>query len=675
MSEIKVKDLANVTTLSTTNKLMVLTDSTNNTVKNITVANAISGIISSDADNKIVHGSDGKLYVEAFGNITGDLDNLTTTNKTNLVNAINEVNGNVGTLSNLETTEKSNLVNAINEIANVVEPSLQYDVMNNSKAMETGGVYSNSVIYQDVYKYAHSSFDLSKFTVVGSPIITSDGIVSGFLASKYVRINKTINGPFRFKGRFRITNDENSYRCACSFLANNTAGLFAELRVRGTGFYFIYAQDSSTRTSVNESYTFADDTWYDYEFVYDGTTLDLLINGVSVITPVTPYFEAITGINIGVTFGAALSFAIGEIDLKYIELKENDTPTFNGNKTGLDVIKPDNYTVVGTLVISTDGIATFASGQYIKGVVPNLADAPNVTIEVECTVSDGASGYSMLVIDQLGATYGLVLWRDGARIKLRCNTNSNLASFVWTANKKYRLKVEKVGNAATFTATSEGQTVYTSTVDVSDMLPFSGNIEIGNRNATPTTSFWQGTIDLNTVEFNINGAVKYQPCLKIPYTASADKYGGKIVDNYYIDRVQSCYKQGYPQKYYTIDEVNNSFTLPMGEIYGMIEQKVNKSDLQEATFVIETYHNGASWYRIWSDGWCEQGGETTVAGMPGTVTLLKEYRDTSYLISITPYQDTDNVSHNAGFTSAITTTSFGFRSERYIKWETKGYII
>lgn len=54
----------------------------------------------------------------------GTLSNLVTTDKSNLVNAVNEVSGhagtnstNIGTLSNLVTTDKSNLVNAINEVS------------------------------------------------------------------------------------------------------------------------------------------------------------------------------------------------------------------------------------------------------------------------------------------------------------------------------------------------------------------------------------------------------------------------------------------------------------------------------------------------------------------------------------------------------------------------------
>lgn len=39
-----------------------------------------------------------------------------------------------------------------------------------------------------------------------------------------------------------------------------------------------------------------------------------------------------------------------------------------------------------------------------------------------------------------------------------------------------------------------------------------------------------------------------------------------------------------------------------------IQQVANKIDRQGNDTVVETYRNGNSWYRIYSDGWCEQGG-------------------------------------------------------------------
>ena len=53
---------------------------------------------------------------ETTRNNIGTLSNLNTTEKSNLVGAINEVNLNIGSLTDLETTSQTNVVSAINEI-------------------------------------------------------------------------------------------------------------------------------------------------------------------------------------------------------------------------------------------------------------------------------------------------------------------------------------------------------------------------------------------------------------------------------------------------------------------------------------------------------------------------------------------------------------------------------
>ena len=47
--------------------------------------------------------------------------------------------------------------------------------------------------------------------------------------------------------------------------------------------------------------------------------------------------------------------------------------------------------------------------------------------------------------------------------------------------------------------------------------------------------------------------------------------------------------------------------------------------------VVESYRNGTEWYRVWSDGWLEQGGYFEKARDTAlTVTFLKPYADTNY---------------------------------------------
>ena len=109
-------------------------------------------------------------------------------------------------------------------------------------------------------------------------------------------------------------------------------------------------------------------------------------------------------------------------------------------------------------------------------------------------------------------------------------------------------------------------------------------------------------------------------------------------------------------------------------------------DLSNCTkpHIVETYKNGSSWYRIWSDGWCEQGGFMETGAGRTTVYLLKPYRDTAYSVQITSSADnnsaghTQHVIHRHGWNNTSyfqtslceyygTTTFIGY-------WETRGYI-
>jgi hypothetical protein len=52
--------------------------------------------------------------------------------------------------------------------------------------------------------------------------------------------------------------------------------------------------------------------------------------------------------------------------------------------------------------------------------------------------------------------------------------------------------------------------------------------------------------------------------------------------------------------------------------------------------VIETYTNWPAWYRIYSDGWCEQGGKISTDN--GTITLLKPFANADYTcLCVTTY--------------------------------------
>ena len=77
--------------------------------------------------------------------------------------------------------------------------------------------------------------------------------------------------------------------------------------------------------------------------------------------------------------------------------------------------------------------------------------------------------------------------------------------------------------------------------------------------------------------------------------------------------------------------VQNLQLLNAGEITSALTEKADK-DFSNCTkpYVTETYVNGASWYRVWSDGLIEQGGHAPVGS--GSITYLKSFTDINYSI-------------------------------------------
>lgn len=120
-------------------------------------------------------------------------------------------------------------------------------------------------------------------------------------------------------------------------------------------------------------------------------------------------------------------------------------------------------------------------------------------------------------------------------------------------------------------------------------------------------------------------------------------------------------------------------TAQAAQFQAALSGKVDVADLAEIQCVVETYHNGKDWYRVYSDGWVEQGGylANSDGATTKTITLHKEMADTNYSVQV---QYTGSITSSAGqdynnIVGDLTTTNFGVRVDnRSIFWEVKGYI-
>lgn len=658
---IKVKDLPDTSSIQMTNELMVLVDSTNNEVNNISISDFNSNIISSDADNVLVKGSDNKLYIETPETITGDLDNLTTSDKTNLVAAVNELDYNIdtinnttiGNLSDLRTTEKSSIVNSINELADIVEPSLI--TINNSKALETGSIDDNSTIYADILKYAHSTFDSGKFTITSTPTITDNGIL--LFANS---LSAYPSADFDFAGFFSQSAGITIFRG--QFIGAGSSSGQADIVAIPNLFEIRRVENSSFHILVNGSYLaynvipYVDGHKYNWEIeLILPSTINITITDIDATNAT---YSGTGTFTVPATVPAKINyFAEINHDLKYCEIVHDGILVFNGNKTGIDTIKANNYNIVGTPTINNGVISSVGASNYVTIPDLNISSATDfVYITPWFKLGDVASGIN--IAQNWAYTYTdtrinyFKRASDLTHIEyaiIHGNTTPVISkTFASPVNTWVQMKFEyKNETWKVYYRTLTSDWILDTTASDSTPVTISGVRPIGWENAS--LFLQNGEIDLNGMQVYVNGNLIYQPCLYIPYTES--KTGSKVVDVAYRPRVADMYEQFGIAPYYTIDEANANFTLPMGEIYG------GKLD-RTIPHIVENYRNGASWYRVWSDGLIEQGGDLTLD--TSSYTFLKAY--TSYArVFVQTFTNNTAAATNLGawlLTSMPTTTGF-----------------
>lgn len=411
--------------------------------------------------------------------------------------------GNVNNTSDANKPISTATQTALDNKANIALDNLSTAGSNRLHALkgylDNGTVLTDAEGLADVITYAHSTFDLSKFTVVGTPTITDDGIVSGFSSSNYLAANLNFNGAFTFTTAFKATTINSTIEIVrynvynrMTIASNGSVGIVANGSLSDTTEHAVALLDAGS-VSTGISYL-----------------LQVKYNGSSSYTTTLTNLDANTSITRTVTLAYTMPEATynifrpidGTIDLKQFSITVDGVPVFSGNKTGIDT-----YTIGG-----------------------------------------------------------------------------------------------------------------------------------------------------NTVT--------------IPYTLS--KTGSKIASANSRTDVTALYNQQGYSPYYTLDEANGNFTLPQGEIYGMMLN-------QSVPHVVESYQNGTSWYRVYSDGWCEQGGEILIPGASSaSISFIKPYANTDYMIMLTSADfvvgATPGVSAGSQSQSGFSADYPTSEAQGNVYWECKGFI-
>ena len=110
------------------------------------------------------------------------------------------------------------------------------------------------------------------------------------------------------------------------------------------------------------------------------------------------------------------------------------------------------------------------------------------------------------------------------------------------------------------------------------------------------------------------------------------------------------------------------------------KQPFRAMDANEVPHIIETYQNGASWYRVYSDGWCEQGGYIAHSATTQTISLLKTMANADYTVFLQAYYNavpsgTHYFCLGAKTTNAFTKYSVAAGGFTGCYWQACGHIV
>lgn len=408
------------------------------------------------------------------------------------------------------------------------------------------------------------------------------------------------------------------------------------------------------------------------------------------------------------------------------------------------------FTVVGNPTITSDGVASGFSGNdylYIPANTIPLATTTQKHI-VKFKLTSLPTGSAVYAIIGSNLNYGdLVFGINSTTLVIRCKTtNASSNSYDLTKdislsqlgsiiNTDVVLTHEWNGLKHSFSIIINGTSTLLYEINNNYPIAQTNNLWFGEHNPWKTDNSYL-FIDFKHFSITVDGKEVFNGNktgldvignIEIPYTES--KTGSKVVDVAYRDRVQDVYEQYGQAGYYTIDEENKNFTLPMGEIYGMLVDK-DLSNLSETGRAVlddkanvdllnATKESGLrrlvevsdlsllpSWYKVFEEvnpstgevrQWCEQGG-VGVGGTDNsgaTIFFMKGYSDAygvpngNINVQATVVYDEETLFENG---SAIgvkirfvtphsfkaSTTYTGSAAARYeahsFRWKAEGYI-
>lgn len=258
-------------------------------------------------------------------------------------------------------------------------------------------------------------------------------------------------------------------------------------------------------------------------------------------------------------------------------------------------------------------------------------------------------------------------------------SGTSLGGTALNPNTDYWVKLEFTGTNYVTSISTDGETYteYTSVTSSSSIASTTNTLFGINRTLA---NFFRGSINLNETYIKVNDTLWWSGMQPV----QQNDVWAKIGEPYEVFKYDGSDWQNY-NKVPVASLVILNGNLENYQNAGLYDNKFNVTEfsLTSGKFVVETFQSGKSWYRVWSDGWCEQGGVTSTYNTSiETISLLKTMKDTNYLIMFSEYLNSSDTGGGSAspilsnYPTDVTTTSFiiSKSSGYYIGWKVEGYI-
>lgn len=332
-------------------EIMIITNNEYNQLKKEKISDFITDLTSTDENNALIKGTDNKLFVTDFGNADNIINGTIDTER--LPNS-GVVAGKYIYPTNMQVNNKGQIVS----VENGVTADITKEQIDTVAARPLSDNACTQEKFPDEYSYwvdqAHSTFDLSKFEVVGSPTISEDGIASGFSGSNYIKGTVSVDWSKPFIFEIACTTPKSISENFTSLTGIDLAT--PVIRLADSKWSLRTAGGTITDTDNIE---FDKKYWLKLIGMNSGITFLKSTDGINYVTigttsannyttPSIPYFGVYTTTN-------ARAWE-GSIDLKSIYIFVDEQLVFSGNKTAIDTINdtleiPYTETTDGTKIV------------------------------------------------------------------------------------------------------------------------------------------------------------------------------------------------------------------------------------------------------------------------------------------------------------------------------------